>query len=333
MIRYFRRNQQVVILFIVLYYVLVVFGNKVLFFKNIQTEEFFKGAVFFYFFDISTLSKIPSYIFTIISFLSLLFIGFYLVRLSINYLIIQTRTQFPALFVISISSFAFQESVFSMAIIGAIFLLIAFDRLIGSMEKQDINYRYIDGGILLALGSMFYINILFFLPFLWVSQIIIRKINTREVLFTIIGFIIPYMYMLSGAYLFDYSVPDILNQIINTISEHTIHNYSWLQLAGIGIYLCFIIIASIFTLMKFYSKKIQSRKLYQLLFFIFFNCLAIYFMVPFSGDELFIIISIPASVLFSIYFTESKENLINSILLILLLLVPFALSASKLIFP
>jgi hypothetical protein len=332
MIKYFRRNQQVLIVSIVLYCVLIIFGNQILFFKNLNTEEFFKGSIFFYFFDISLLSKIPAFVFTIISFISLLFIGFYLVRLSINYLIIQTRTQFPALFVIAISSFAFQEGVFSMAIIGAIFLLIAFYRLVGSMEKQNINYQYIDGGILLALGSMFYTNLLFFLPFLWIAQIIIRKINTRETLFAIIGLLIPYLYMLTGAYLFNYPILDILKQIYYKISVYNYYNDSLQFLIGIGIYLFFLIIASIFAIMKFSSKKIQSRKLYQLLFYLFLNCLAIYFAVPSSGHEIFILISIPSSLLFSIYFTECRENFINSAFLILLIMVPLALSASRLIF-
>lgn len=333
MIRYIRRNQQVFIVFVVLYCVLIIFGNHILFFRDINTEDFFKGSVFFYFFKLSVLSKIPSLIFTIISFVSLLFIGFYTIKISINYLIIQTRSQLPAIFVIAISSFAFQQNVFSMAIIGAIFLLIAFDRLLGSMEKQDLNYRYIDGGILLGIGSMFYTNLMFFLPFLWIAQTIIRKINTKEVLFTIIGLFVPYLYILTGAYLFDYSVPEILRQIFYTITEHANINYSWQFLTGFAIYSGFFIVASIYAIIKFSSKKIQSRKLYQLLFYLFIISLAIYLIIPSSSYDLFIISSIPLSVLFSIYFTECQENFFNSVFLILLLITPIAIIALKLILP
>lgn len=331
MITYLRKNQQIFIVLVVAYCALLIFGSYIFLPKLFNVEEFFKGSVFFFFFDISLLAKTPPLIFTIFDFILILFIGFYLVRICINYLIIQSRSQFPALFVVALSSFAFQDKMFSMSTIGAIFVLIAFDRLIGSMEKQDINYRYIDGGLLISLGSLFYTNLLLFLPILWIAQAIIRKLNAREVLFTIVGFLIPYLYVLTGAYLFNYSVPEILKQIFFTIIERVHIIYTWQFLAGIGAYLAFLIVASIFAIMKFSTKKIQSRKLYQLFLYLFLIAVTVYFVIPSGNFDLFILVSIPASVLFSIYFTECNENLINSALLVILLLIPLALPVLKIV--
>jgi hypothetical protein len=329
MITYLRRNQQAFIVYIVLYCILIIFLNQILFLKDVKPEEYFNGSIFFYFFDINILSKTPPYLLTIFSIIGILFIGFYLVRISINNLIIQTRSQFPALFVVIISSLIFQAGIFSMSIIGAIFLLIAFDRLIASMEKQNLNFRYIDGGILLAIGSLFYMNLILFLPFLWVAQIIIRKINSREVLFTVVGFLVPYIYVLSGAYLYNFAIPEIFRQIYFTLTTPIKNVYDWEIIVGISIFLAFTIYASIFAILKFGSKKIQTRKLYQLLFYLFIICLVIFILLPSGNFELFIISSIPLSVLFSIYFTECAENLFNSIFLIILILVPPFLIVAK----
>jgi hypothetical protein len=325
MLYYFKKNHQVFILFILFYCLATVICVHVFAF-DMQNMSITFGIPFLT--DLFGKILQPkligpfSIIFTIIG---LLFIGFYIVRISINYIIIQYRTQFPAIFFISVSSFVFFRELFSTAIIGAIFLLITIDRLISTIEEKEISYRYIDAGILIAVGSFFYINLIFFMPFLWAAQLTLKKFNTREFLFTLVGLVIPFLYLFSMYFLFNQPVLETFSRIFNEIGIKKEIILSPIFLAGLSIYSAFLIFASFFAIKKYTTAKIQSRKLYQLLLYLFINAIAVYFTVPSAGIELFFIIAIPSSVLFSIYFSECQGNLINDFIFILLLVVPIGI--------
>jgi hypothetical protein len=230
------------------------------------------------------------------------------------------------LFLISNSSFAFHGELFSGAIIASIFILLAMDRLFGSIDKQSPSLRFFDAGIILAFGSLFYFNIVFFLPFLWITQFTLRQFNWREFFYTLIGLIVPFLFIYSGYFLYDRSILINLNGIIQWIMLEKITVYSWPFLASISFYLFFIIIASFFAFNKYFSIKIQSRKLYQLILSLFLNGLAIFLFVPSAGIELIYIVAIPSSILLSIYFAECRNTFINQLLFVLLLLVPLIMN-------
>ena len=161
MINYFRKNQQIFIVFIFFYCILLVLSAHLITSSGLNKKMPFQMpflANHLNFLLTSRRSNIFPHILTIIG---LLFVGFYLTRISVNYLIIQRRTQLPALFLISNSSFAFHGELFSGAIIASIFILLAMDRLFGSIDKQSPSLRFFDAGIILAFGSLFYFNIVF----------------------------------------------------------------------------------------------------------------------------------------------------------------------------
>jgi hypothetical protein len=322
MLKFFRKNHQIFILFIIFYCLITVISVYIFAFNKTDLKNPFELPFLpDYFSNILSLGGI--HIFSIIlTIIGLLFIGFYIVRISINYIIIQYRTQFPAIFFITVSSFVFFQELFSSAIIGAIFLLITIDRLISSIEDQDVSYRFIDAGILIAIGSFFYINLIFFIPFLWISQVTLRKLNFRELLFTVVGVIIPFLYLFSMFFIFNQPVLEITKRIFNQMIIKKEIIFSTYFLIGISIYMAFLIFASFFAIKKYVTAKIQSRKLYQLLFYLFLNAIAVYIFIPSAGIELFFIIAIPSSVLFSIYFSECQSNIINDFIFILLLLIP-----------
>jgi len=258
--------------------------------------------------------------------LILIFSGFYLVRMGINYLIISQRSQFSALFYIAISSFCYREELFSGAGIASIFLLLTMARAIGSIDQRGGSYRAIDSGQLLALGSLFYINLIFLLPFLWVAQLLLRPVSWRELVYTLAGIAIPIIYLFSGAIIVNKPVGELFNQWVQWIELRKLITTDLYFLAGIGFYLLMMIIGSFYALKKFAATKVQSRKLYQLLFFLFINLILILVIVPSAGIEIMFLLAIPASVLLSIYFTDCRNSLINRLILVILLLIPLALN-------
>jgi hypothetical protein len=326
MIKFLRNNQQIFISLIFLYSFISVFS---VYFTSTSIDlvdqpfslPLLSGA-YFNLLSRSNFLFIAALLISII----LIFSGFYLVRMGINYLIISQRSQFSALFFIAISSFCFREELFNGAGIASIFLLLTMDRVIGSLDQRGRSYRFLDAGLLLALGSLFYLNLIFLLPFLWVAQLLLRPFSWRELVYTLGGISIPVIYLLSGAFILDKPVGELFDQWTQWIALRKIISTNLYFLAGIGFYLLMMVIGSFYAMRKFATTKIQSRKLYQLLFFLFVNIILILLLVPSVGIEIMFLLAIPASVLLSIYFTDCRNSLINRLIFIILLLIPLALN-------
>ena len=326
MIKFFRRNQQIFILFIFLYCLVSIFA---VYYTQEKTQygfvpfrqPFLSGI-----YQNAISEGFNQFFFTSLICLTLLFSGFYLVRIGINYLIISKRSQFSALFYIAISAFCLRFEFYNGANIAAVFLLLALDRVIGSIDKRGRSYRFLDAGLILGLGSFFYFNLIFLLPFLWVAQLLLRPRSWRELLYPLLGLVFPVIYLFASMFLFNKSITELLSFLWEwTLLQKTI-TQDWLYLAGLGFYLLMMIIASFFALKKFAATKIQSRKLYQLLFFLFINLVIIVLIIPSAGIEILYLMAIPSAVLLSIYFTDCKNSLLNRLIFLLLIAAPIVIN-------
>lgn len=332
MIKFFRKNYQVFSIFIFFYCIISVFSIH-----YIQSSKFYTpGPInlpfLFQYQNVLFQSDIAPFIFSVLTVGLLILCGFLLVRLSIRFLIIRLRSQFQSLFFIAISSFAFFQELFSGALIGVFFLLIALNRIFSAAEDKGYSLNYLDAGLLLGIGSLFYFNLIFFFPFIWFSQAILRQFNWREFIFSIFGIAIPFLYVFSAYFIIDKSVSGYISFIKEWLFLNKVIDMSWQYYAGIIYYIFVMIIASIFALKKFSTTKIQSRKLYQLFLYLFINGILIVFLMPSAGAEMFYILAVPASILLSIYFTECRTTFINNVFFFLLITAPIVLNIIRLRF-
>jgi len=326
MIGFLRRNQQFLILFSIIYGVTVVFTSYfALPFTRFTITPFkmpfLSGIV------INTLLNEKTYLlFTILVTVFLIFIGFYLTRMMINYLIISSRSQFPAIFYFCLAAFAFNHELFSGAVISSFFLLLSIERIFGSVARKSHSYRFFDSGILLGIACIFYFNTVFLLPFFLIAQLTLKPPSWREILYICIGIFLPFLYIFSGYYLKGVSISETWQQITGWIFLKRIFNvnlYFWIIT---GIFVLVVLISSFYALRVFGSTKIIVRKYYQLLFILFINLALIFILIPSTGFEIFYLAAIPASVPLSLYFTECRDNIFNRILLLLILVMPVAIN-------
>lgn len=324
MLGYFRKNQQVFIVFIVFYCLLSVYTAK-----YFQKNYIFSTIPFHIPLFGGWYNKIVSYegiqwLIPILTTIFILLLGFLLVKVSISYVILPQRAQFPALFYVTTSSFVLHQQMFSMALPAAVFLLLALWRIVGSIEQNKLSVRFLDAGFFLSIGSLFYLNLLFFLPFLWLSQITLRQLKRRELLFITIGILLPYIYLFSTYFLMGKSIGISLENMLEWIKLRKVIDFNGVFLAGIGGYILIMLVANMFAIRKFISSKIISRKLLQLFFYLFLNGVLLFIFIPSAGIEVVFLLSIPISILLSVYFSECKNNWFNRILFVLTLLIPIA---------
>lgn len=326
MLKLLRSNQQIFSIVIILYCIVSVFGIYITSQQSVFSTAPFRTP---FFGDITGSLFVPErrmLAFTLLTLLALVLCGFYLSRINVNHLIIPNRSQFPALFFVSISSLSFSYEMFSSVLIAAFFLLFSIDRVFGAIHQKGLTYRFIDAGILISLGSLFYFNLIFFFPFLWLAQFTLRPLSLREFLYTLIGLSIPFLYIFSGYYLFDLSVLKTMGHIGEWLTLKKIVSVSWPFIAGALFYLLIMFITNIYAINKFATTKIHVRKLYQLWFYLFINTVLIYFIVPVTGIEILVLLAIPSSVLLSIYFSECRNSFFNRSILFLLIVVPIVIN-------
>jgi hypothetical protein len=322
MLNFLRKNQQFFILFIILYGIVSVLGVYSTQPYQRYTQLPFRMPMLMDIFNQALSSKRMYLLFSLSQLLILVVSSFYLVNIGIKNLIITRRSQFSALFYLAIVSFALPSDFLNGAGIASLFMLFAVDRMIGSIHIKGRTYRFFDAGLLIGLGSLFYFNLLFVFPFIWVAQYLLRPLSWREFTYSLIGLLFPFIYLLSLAFIFDQPLADTWNYIEDWMMLDKVFLAEWPSLIGLGIYMLSLIIGSLFALKKFGTTKINARKLYQLFFFLFVNHMLIFIVIPSAGIEILYLAAVPASILFSIYFTDCRPNFLNRLFFLLLLIVP-----------
>ncbi|MBN2348577.1 MAG: hypothetical protein JXJ22_07065 [Bacteroidales bacterium] len=249
----------------------------------------------------------------VFTFILVISISFLLVRLNIQFFFINVRTQLPALFYLVLVCAFFPLNRANPALLASLFIIIALFKIFNSYKQDQLSYQYFDSAILISTGSLFYFNLIFFIPLLWTGLAILRNFKWREWVFTLVGVSLPYVFLFSYYYLTDRRLFILWENLYAQLTEENInYNFStYFQL-----YLLFLLVlaavASFMMIRKFGSKKIQARKYFTFLLFFFINSVLIYFLVPSAGIEIIYFSGIPLTYLFSHYFINVQNNLINN---------------------
>lgn len=251
-------------------------------------------------------------------------IGFLLVRLNAKYFFIHARTQFPAIiYLLLISGFVMFQR-FNPVIFSSFILIFVIDKIFESYKFEGIAYQYFDTALLIALSSLIYFNSIFFIIFIWLGLLLFRQFNWREWTFTIIGFLLPYIFIVGFYYFLNKDIEDLLLTFRSSVTtKYSI--IARLNTLGIlfGVLGVNFIIASFFMVLKFDTKKIYARKFFLYFLWVFILTIVLYLVIPSFGMESLLIIFIPFTFLISHYFTLVNLNFISRILFTLLIMSIF----------
>jgi len=257
-------------------------------------------------------SNIVALLFTIL--LSLL-----IYKLNIQYAFIRVKTVLPASLFILITSG--MHSLHSMHPVypATLFLILAVDRIFSSYNKAFVHSNAFDAGIFMAIGSLFYFNLIFFFPFLWIGFIILNpKVNWREYILTTLGFIFPWL-----AALIYYMISNRTDELLNILESNlTTHQFFLTQNLPIQIYLGFLVfltlLGSFFLLAQYDEKKISSRKYFKAFFWIYLITSVLIIANPAISQEIIVILAVPLTYLISNYLIFMKRQIWGEVFLYLL---------------
>jgi hypothetical protein len=255
---------------------------------------------------------------SVIALLLLLGNSYLLIQMNTNFIFIPVRTQLPALFYLLLCTGITQLHELTPALVSSTFLIWMFYRLFSAYKTDGVSVHFLDCGLLISVASIVYFPSVIFFFFLLAAISLLRPFIWREWVFALIGLLIPYLFLFSGYYLGDISVPDLISQISESFTNLNI-TYKLSQMVNWAVVLLFIISGSYFIATYFDSMKIHARKFF-LVFWVFFLFGLLVFLVRMnSGIGMVYFVSIPLAYLFSFYFIKCKANWINELVFALLL--------------
>jgi hypothetical protein len=312
LIKLFKSRQQFVIILILILTILfwipsIAFHKSVLFVFDFYPAPLYKPLQFIeYSYPVAA---------TIFSLALVIIIGFMLVRLNVRFFFIQTRTQLPAFFYILICSSFIPLHRMNPVLIGCFILVLAIYKIFDTYKKEKLCYNFFDAAMLISVASMFYFNFIFFILVIWAGLILLRPFILREWIFSVVGFILPYILIFSYYYLRDYDISRLFDVYRSYFSYGKYDMKFDLSYKLLLIYyLLLLLIGSIYMMSVYTTRKIYSRKYFMFFLWLFLITVAVYCIIPSAGYEMILILSISVSFLFTHYYINIKSGWINDLL-------------------
>lgn len=248
--------------------------------------------------------------------------AFLMVNLNTTLFFINERTFLPGFIYVLLGGLFPQYQILNPAIIGAVFLMIAIRRIMDAYRIKGTAYNFYDAGILIAAGSLFYANLIWFGLLTIVGIGLLRTGNLKEILLSLLGLLTPYILTFGIYYASGRDVSDFVAVIrYNLLEKHSEFAFTPLSLVSLA-FISFVAFAATFHLIMHYNtKKIQSRKMFSLLIWTMILAVSVYILVPSVSVEMIWIAAIPAGYLLTHYFIFLKKKLMPEILFSLILLL------------
>ncbi len=325
LLKLFRSNRSLVILVLPVFIALIWFPGFQK--QHIQLLPFdqYPGLLYKTFIIFATEKVLASKITALLLFL---LISVLLVRLNTRYFFIPARTQLPAVIFMLIVSSVMVLQRLNPVIVSSLILILAIGRIFGAYKYEGLAYHFFDSALLVSLSSLIYINSIFFLLFIWTGLLLLRSFNWREWSFTIIGFILPYLLLSGYFYATDRSIDKLLvDPVRNNFGAGIQLGDKIADMKIIAMILTvYVILTSLFMMIKFDTKKTYARKYFLYFLWMFIISTGLFFLLPSFSIEYTLIVAIPLTFLFSHYFVFTKINWINRILFTVLILMPYYLA-------
>lgn len=183
-------------------------------------------------------------------------------------------------------------------------------------EVKSVSY---DAGMIVAVGTMTYLPFIYMFIAIWIALIIFRPFNWREWVASIIGFITIFFFLAVFYYMNDRlgQFFDIWLPLGAKFPAHiSINYYNYLVLIPVIL----ILVLCFFKLQQnFFKSYVQTRKSFQLLFFILLiGGFSFYVRLGFVLDH-FLLCAVPAAVFIAYYFLYATSRWFYESLFFLLL--------------
>ena len=248
--------------------------------------------------------------------LSLLVINALLLsRLNMKFIVLKSRTYLPSfIFLLVVSSFLPLQRL-NPVVFASIFMLFAIEAILGTFKKEGLAYEYFLASFLISTGSLFYARGAYLMLIIWIGLSLFRNIRWREWIFTITGFLLPYLFLFSWYHLTGQELlPRWQGMIMNFLPDHDFSLFNRYYILFCAFLALLILLASQKMISNYQNLKIYVRKFYRLNFWIFAVTLIVYFSLYSRSVELIYFSGFAIAYILSYYFFNIRSRLTGEIL-------------------
>jgi hypothetical protein len=250
----------------------------------------------------------------------LIIIALWLSRLNTRFIIIGSRTYLPTfLFLITVSAYQPLQQL-NPAIIACFFLVYCLEIMFGTFKKEGLAYKFFYATFLISIASLFYARSAYMLFIIWAGLSILRAFNWREWAFTVLGFIVPYIFLFSFYYLNGQNLQENWTGIMeNVMPDRQNANPGIYYMIFYGYLLFMLALASLRMVSINQGLKIYIRKFYRLNFWVFVITLLFWYVLYNRSLEFVYFFSVPVSYILTHYLFSLRSRLIGDIMFGILL--------------
>ncbi len=243
-----------------------------------------------------------------------------LARINTKFMLIPARTYLPAIIFLIIASAYPHMHYFHPLIPSVLLLLLAVNRMFDAYKKEGLSYHFFDAALIISLASMFYARMGVFIVIIWLGLIFLRPFYWREWAMSLIGFLLPYIFLISHNYFYGKDINLFLDLVKDNFIRETALTYiEYPYYFFLGMLVMLLFLASIKMMQINTGLKILVRQFSKVFFWIFLITLVLAVLFIESAG-LITLAAIPAAYLISFYFFTSRSRLGNEIIFILFLL-------------
>jgi hypothetical protein len=249
-----------------------------------------------------------------------LFLAFLIQQINSRFSLIEARTNLPIMvYIIIIGGFTDMHTLHPV-FFSAIFMLLGINSMFSIFNNPNPNADIFNAGFFLAIGALFYYNLIVILPaFLIAVSILRRERKWREFFILIIGFVMPVLFALSYAFITD-QINETLQYFVKSVFTPINHFKTNYLLQGFLALLIFLtIIGSIKIIQQYDSRKVSTRKYFLTLFFVFIFSMVSFVFIPATSQEMLVISALPVTFLISNLFASIQSVFWRELLFTLLL--------------
>ncbi len=258
-----------------------------------------------------------------LAFLLILAQGFYL-----NYIInkydlrdSRERTNFlPALFCIFfLSLFPAFRTLLPQHFSG-IFLMLMVDKVFDSYRKESAFAHCFDAGLFASVASLFYFPSVIFFLLIWTGFVLLRAFNWREWVISFLGFIIPWLMILTYYFWFD-RLNDFFSVHFGSSFSASYFDFGKPQHAELIFVFTGLLFFPAFLgfLHALSSGKVRTNKFFLLFTWFLFFVVVSAFIFPVNAYAHFTLAALPLAVIFGNWFLSLKKAWIAESLFLILL--------------
>lgn len=256
----------------------------------------------------------------LLSLVLMLLTAFLIQQINSRYSLVKARTKLPiAVYIIIVGGITSMHTLHPVYF-AAIFTLIGIHSLFSIFNNPNPQLDLFNAGLFLAIGTLFYFNLIVVLPAFLISiSSLRRERNLSEYIILVIGFIIPLLFALTFVFFTD-QLNDAFLSLKNNILTPVNHFKANYPLQGfIGILVILTIIASVKMMQQYDSRKVSIRKYYLVLLIIFLFTTFSFVFLPATSQEMLVIGVIPLTFLITNLFTSIESGFWRELLFALLL--------------